>query len=196
MRIFKLAITIVILISTMGCLYSFNAPYFEEDIIYNPALVGFWTNTPELEQEKQEIWTFEPLTNEKPKGYFLTLSRAQQRLEAHLVSIGKYQYLDLFPIENENWAGQQLVPFHVLMRCSFQKDILYLGNFNLEDMAESLKEGKANVTYVSVDSTGDFFAGPTAEVREWILRNEDQAFLSKPEPEPEDGRILYRIKTF
>ena len=81
---------LILVISAMGCVPSLHQLYTDETIIFDEALVGIW-------KDNDSSWQFEKGTN---KGYKLTMTDDEGKtgiFETHLVEIGDYCYLDLYP---------------------------------------------------------------------------------------------------
>ena len=84
-----------------GCfILSVHPLYFEENLVFEPELIGTWGNSEELDPDG-ETRKFEKVDD---KSYRFTLREDDGQIghfEAHLVKLGDYLFLDIFPEEPE-----------------------------------------------------------------------------------------------
>ena len=98
-----------------GCIVtSVNPLYTQKDLVFDPALVGTWS-----EGEGKDTWSFEPAGGKKYKLLHTDEDGRIGTFEAHLLKLGKYQFLDLHlvdPGEKEEWQINQLAALALIMR--------------------------------------------------------------------------------
>ena len=99
------------LVVVVGCLPSLNPVYTDNDLVFEPALLGTWSG-----EKSGDIWDFR---RQGEKEYLLTYTDKQGRsgrFQAHLARIGDVLFLDLFPVKRDIEANAfyqfHLVPIH------------------------------------------------------------------------------------
>ena len=77
-----------------GCVPSLNPLYTEKDLIFDEALLGVWSE----KENSNDGWTFR---KRDEKSYLLVVQAGEKSSPfiAHLVQLGKYRFLDLYPDE-------------------------------------------------------------------------------------------------
>lgn len=84
------------LILCSGCIRSLHPIYTEQDIAFEPGLIGQWS-----EDNSKEIWTF---SKKETNSYTLVYTDDKGRkgkFSAHLAKLNEKLFLDLFPEERE-----------------------------------------------------------------------------------------------
>jgi hypothetical protein len=101
-----------------ACIPSVNPFYQEKDVIFDPHLLGEWSDK---EANNPETWVFEQSTN---KGFDVTVTEQGKtgKFRAHLFKLNDAQFLDVIPTDC-NYAPNQadlvafsMFPGHLLMR--------------------------------------------------------------------------------
>lgn len=94
-----------------GCVQSLNPLYTEEDLVFEPKLVGAWAEA----DDAKERWTFAPAGE---KAYQVTYETEGKRglFEVHLLRLGQQLYLDFYPDKAamEAMDANDLYKFHWL----------------------------------------------------------------------------------
>lgn len=105
-----------ILILFVGCIRSIYPIYTEQDIVFEPKLIGQWS-----EGDSKELWSF---SKDKANSYtlvFIDDKGKQGKFSVHLAKIKNKLFLDLFPVvperdENENsFYRLHLIPVHTFI---------------------------------------------------------------------------------
>src|SRR6266496_5434580 len=101
-----LTFVLIALCSITGCIpTSINPLYTEQDLAFDPALVGVWHS----EGDSKETWTFEKAGVTEYKSVYTEEDGKTGRFEAHLLNLGNTRFLDFFPdesgIEDMNRSG-------------------------------------------------------------------------------------------
>jgi hypothetical protein len=94
MKNFIKLVTLCFLLLAAGCVSSLNALYTEQDIIFDPDLIGVWTDRDSKE-------TFE-LTKSGEKQYRLVYTDEEGKsgeFVAHLLKIADKKFMDLTPVK-------------------------------------------------------------------------------------------------
>lgn len=91
-----------------GCVPTLQPVYTEKDLVFEPALVGYWK-----QQDSTATWDF---SKSGDKAYDLVYTDQEGRtgrFTARLANIGGLQFLDLFPVK-EDVAANEFYKFHLM----------------------------------------------------------------------------------
>ena len=155
-----------------GCVRSLYPFFTEDDLIFEPKLVGTW-----IEKEAKNTWIFE---KKGEKEYILHHYEAEYgssmgakvpgdtaKFTAQLGKLGKYIFLDISPDEVETnikngFYNFHLLPLHTISRVWLEGDSLKLAMFDsewLENMinnnAFKIKHAKLNDQLILTASTSE-----------------------------------------
>ena len=120
MKKILLALVLVALCGLIGCIpTSINPLYTGEDLVFDPALVGVWSE----KGDSKETWAFEKAGDKEYKLVYTENDGKIGRFEAHLLRLGHTQFLDLFPDESgiEEMDRSGFYKVHLLRTHSFLK---------------------------------------------------------------------------
>ncbi|HNT36601.1 MAG TPA: hypothetical protein PKH07_16560 [bacterium] len=97
-----------------GCIPSLHPLYTEEDLIFDPALVGIWAN-----EDSGESWTFTKTSEKEYKTVYIDNSKAKGEFSGHLVKSGDCIFLDLYPskpeLDENDFYKIHLIPVHTFL---------------------------------------------------------------------------------
>ena len=180
----KLMAALGVVVLVAGCVPSLHPLYTEEDLVYDPALVGTWT-----EEESEDTWTFRKLGD---KGYDLiyTEGGVPARFEAHLVTVGEFLFLDTYPGEPDIKNGFyliHLVPAHTFLRIGIEGDVLRYAMLDLDWLKKMIAEEKVDIGHEEMEG-GILLTAPPKELQEFLMKyaEDDKGF-----PDPKE---LHRQK--
>lgn len=171
MRVLKVLAAMALILVLGGCLTpSIHPLYTDGDLVFDPALVGAWS-------DDEDVWAFEA---EDEDGYRLTITEDEEvaRLSAHLVQLGDHRFLDLYPEdpECENcWYYFHMLPVHTFCRVSVQGDALEMAFVDGEWLKEKSEAGELGLRHEYRDDQVILTAS-TTELQEYILSHLDQVF--------------------
>ena len=151
-----------------GCVRSVQPIYTEEDLTFDPGLLGTW-----LEKDGKDIWIFEQAGDNAYKLTHLEDGEETKSatFEARLVQVGDHQYLDLFPEEPEiksSFYKFHLVPVHSFVRLTLQGDSLCLTALDYDWMSKRIKAREIDLPHVLVDGDIILSGGPK-EIQEFLI---------------------------
>lgn len=117
MRKTKLVLSFLFVGALVGCYVpSIHPLYTNQDLIFNPELVGQWV---ESENGKSQ-WVF---AKKEEKSYALRITQEDKKVfafTARLLKVGAYHYLDLFPDteddSNSDFISKSMLPAHSFIR--------------------------------------------------------------------------------
>ena len=140
----SLAALITLLVMGCGPALSLHPLYNEEDVIFNPSLVGSWG-------EENDGWNFQKAKGNVYSVTFLLklgdMGGGSDRsdtlnLEGRLIQLGSYMFMDVTSRESDI-KDFLAVPVHVFLRLSLEGDslgIAFMDDSWLEDIIEQNKE--------------------------------------------------------
>ncbi len=196
MRAIKLFFMFIILALVAGCYtLSVHSLYTGDDIVFDSRLIGVWG----APGESNETWTFEKSSGD---AYRLVLrNEGLEELEGdsagekyqliteidpvrdgifeiHLVKLGEYLFLDVYPEEPE--IGNELfkahvIPAHSFARVKIAEDSFSVAFFDTQWLENGIKEGRIFIDHTKRDDMVVLTAN-TADLQKFILKNIDVAF--------------------
>jgi len=162
---------LVLALVLVGCVPSLHPLYTEEDLVFDPALVGVWSG-----EGSTETWAF---TKSGEKVYRLVYTDREGKtgpFDAHLLSVDGRLYLDLFPAdleipENDFYKGH-LLPVHTFMRVKEIGSSLRMAPLSPEWVDQYLKDHPDAVRHEMVDDRLVLTAGPK-ELQAFLAAHEE-----------------------
>lgn len=175
----KLIILSGLIILFSSCVPSLYPLYTDKDLIFEPSLLGRW----DLKNKEAGItWSFHKSKDRKYKliiDYIENDSTSQ--FEVHLVKIGKYLFLDLYPIKSEKNRGfynSHFIPVHTFSKIMLDKDILTIEMLNPAVMERMIIDKKINISHERLDKE-IILTASTKELQRFVLRYaEDKTLFS------------------
>ena len=162
---------IVLLMFAAGCVPSLHPLYTEEDLVYEPNLVGTW------EDEDSETWTF---TKSSEKEYNLATVENNGRKGSfivHLVKVKGRLFLDLYPEEpvfKENMGDfyeGHLLKVHTFMRIEQIQPTLRIAPLDSDWIRAYLKKHPKEIRHEKVDDGILLTAQPKA-LQSFLIKHE------------------------
>jgi hypothetical protein len=190
-----------LLIFLSSCLTTLHPIFTEQDLAYDPKLIGTWT----IEREgNKEIVIISNLATEnsvelpgnisdiKEKGYLISYQHEQggnpERYIAFLARIGKYLYLDYYPAYKkedqyiDEFFGAHLVKMHT----SYRVEILNDGRFELSQLDGSYVENLIDQKKIRINHEMGAYdniviTASTSELQKYLIKysDEPEAYESK-----------------
>jgi hypothetical protein len=200
MKALKMVVLLAALLAGLSCVQSLHPLFEDEDLVFEPGLVGAWRG-----EDSESTWIFE---KEKSNEYELTVEQAEfendsaagtmpdkvpgetARFQARLGKLGGRLFLDLFPeskgnprVRNDLFNLMQL-PVHTFWRLTLEKDSLRLDVMSIDWLERMLKEGKVSIAAVETEDRLVLTA-TTEELKKLVARysEDDDAFP------PSDGNL-------
>ncbi len=171
-----------------GCwTLSINPLYTEADLVYDPGLEGIWGDP---EDPENETWEFK---KSGEKSYRLIVREDEQHLlidpakdglfEVHMLKLGDYTFLDLYPEEPEGVNAlytSHVIPAHSFTRMSLEGHVLTLTYFDSDWLKELADAGTLSLRHEQREGLVVLTA-PTEEVQQFVLEHIDEAFEESSE---------------
>lgn len=183
------------LVLVTGCIVtSVNPLYTEKDLVFDPALVGAWA-----EADGKNTWAFEKAGEKKYKLLHTDENGRTGEFEAHLLKLGKYQFLDLHlvdPGEKEEWQINELAavamimrPGHLFLKVSQVQPTLQLSALHEDWLNKLLEKNPKAIRHERIQFGSDnskdsrnVLTAETKDLQKFVLKYADseEAFGDKP----------------
>ena len=176
MRLIKVLVISVLALFMVNCFVTSMFPlYTEKDLVFMPELLGTWEG-----EEQGDFWIFE---QSGENAYELTINESSESegikdseetfiYDTHLVKLGKFLFLDLFPDERiiEEYEDEiHMVPTHSIWRIWIEKDVMRLAWLDNEWFEEMIDGNKINIAHVRLEGRVVLTA-PTNELQKFVLK--------------------------
>ncbi len=164
----------VMLAGCLGAGLALRPLYTDENVIFDPLLVGEWQETGSREADR---WTF---AKGQDKAYLVTTQSQTEKgkakpiaCEAHLVSLGMYTFLDTYPrpsaadkqvIEQYDYVG-----LHRLWLVKREKDTLRVATLNEDWLDEQVLEGDIRPRVAVLEQSTSVLIDPTRDLQKFFL---------------------------
>ena len=181
----------LILVLLNSCLTTLHPIFTEKDLVFDPRLVGKWSNTEDAStatyrlthaNELKSLST--ALQRNASRIYMLEERDAQGKLKskqyAFMVKLGTYYYMDFYPAglkENgvqDEFFATHFVPMHSIYRIRFKNthsfDIQQLDAKYLETL---IKNKKIRIKHEVTEDGGYVITAPTEELQKYIVKYSD-----------------------
>lgn len=190
-------ITILLLLTLVGCIRSLYPLFTEDDLFFMPSLIGTW-----IEEEGKDTWTF---VKEGEKEYTLYHYQAEYeetggikmcgdtvKFSAQLGKLDKYFFLDIFPNKPETkvkngFYNYHLLPIHTISRLWIEGDTLKLSMLD-NDWIEKMIDNNAFKIQHARPNEQLILTASTEELQALVIKYAEN---SKAFPKP---GVLHRIK--
>jgi hypothetical protein len=162
----------------VGCVHSLNPLYTEEDLVFEPKLVGVWADG----EDSKERWTFERAGE---KSYKVIYEDDGDRGEfvVHLLRLGEHLYLDFFPDKEklEKSEGNDLYKFHWLPVHTFARIYqvepeLAMAFMDPDWLAKRVKEDAGAIAHVRRDDEQIILTASTKALQDFVRKHAGEAF--------------------
>lgn len=176
--------TLGIALLLASCVQSLHPLYTDKDLVFEPALVGTW------ESEGGNLWIF---LKSGEKSYELVYQEKETpaKFQAHLVKLGQYQFLDLYPasLDLKNDLQQAHILYtHTFFRVWLEHDTLRLAILEHDWLKRMIDQKKISIKHEVVDKRV-ILTAPTKDLQKFVLKyaNDPEAF-----PKPKTGLTRHR----
>lgn len=178
MRISKWVLAFLFVGAGVGCYVpSIHPLYTDQDLIFNPELVGQWV---ESEQGKSQ-WVF---AKKEEKSYDLRITQEDKKVfvfTARLLKVGAYHYLDLFPdtedTTNNDFLLKNMLPIHSFIRIKQLTPTLEVEVMNTEWLTEFIKSNPKVIKHETMvvgkkDETLTVLTAQPKELQAFLIKHE------------------------
>jgi hypothetical protein len=160
-----------------GCIPSLNPLYTKDDLVTNEHLIGEW-----CENQSKETWTIE---KRDATSYKLIHKQRHEKATfiAHLVKVGVYLFLDLFPEEpdtHDDLYKLHLFPVHTFSKVILNENELTLMMLDSSWLEDGVRNGTIEIAHVISSDHRLLLTASTKELQQFVLKygNNDKAFMA------------------
>ncbi len=175
MRYFKYVVVVAVALLAQGCLIvSIHPLYTEKDVVFDEALLGTWGDV----SGDEETWVFEQA---EEKAYRMTVNEAGKepgQFEAHLVKLGEYLFLDLYPEEPDGvneFFTSHVIPAHSIWRATIAGDTLSLAGLNYDWLTQEIDAGRLDIEHEKLKDLL-VLTGKPKDLQMFVLKHPHEAF--------------------
>jgi hypothetical protein len=183
----KRNLLLLFILALAGCVPSWNPFYTENDLVFDPALVGIWRPV-QTQESSKESWQF---TKDGNNRYQLTQTDEEgrrARFDARLLKLKAPRFLDLYLVNVEGdelkinaWAGFSLVPAHLLLKVEQIEPSLKIAVMNPDWMKTFLQQRPNALAHRVLADSNVVLTANTAELQKFILDHlNDAEFFGDP----------------
>jgi hypothetical protein len=168
-----------------SCIPSVNPFYTDEDVTFDPRLLGAWQDNEKA--ESPDVWKFESATNQ---AYKLTITEKEGKrgvFTAHLFQLGAEYFLDLIPVDCDYATNQadlvafSMFPGHLLVHVSQIEPELKLAFFDFDWLKKILEKDPEALAH---HQEGDrlLLTASTPDLQKFVLQHLGEGELfAKPD---------------
>jgi hypothetical protein len=164
-------------ITLAGCIPSLHPLYTPKDVIYDPKLIGAWT---EPNSSDWGTWEFRVAT--EPNSYTMIFTDKDKKIgsfKVHLLKLDKTLFLDIFPGNDSNLQqlnslyAMHLLPAHTFMKIDQIEPTLKMRFMDAKNFAKRLeKEPKLLKHEILEDSGAEIvLTASTKELQEFMRKH-------------------------
>jgi len=181
MRKLMISALVALALLASGCwTLSIDPLYTTNTLVLQDGLLGIWGDP---EDSTSGTWTFLPV--EEEKAYRLVIEEPDKPdgvFEVHLVRLGEYLFMDLFPEEPESdneFYVAHVIPAHSIWKISLQGHVLVVDVLDPEWLKKNIGDGKIDLKHLERSGT-IVLTAPTAELQEFVQEYAEEAFTGDP----------------
>ena len=179
MRSIKILILLGLVIYLTGCVPSLHPLFTDKDLVFDPALVGTW-----VDEDGKNIWEFQK-SRENAYELVYTENEEPAKFQAHLVKLGDFLFLDIFPEEpgmkNGLYKGL-LIPAHGFSRIWIEGGLVRLAYLDPDWLKDMIDKKKVKIGHDWIDQSLILTAS-TRDLQKFALKyaEDSKAFSVKTE---------------
>lgn len=182
----KVGLLLLVVFLFQGCIiHSLYPLYTAETIFLDKNIEGFWTSP----SSKGDADCPKGLLFEKAQDknfYYLTTCEdgVSSKLETHLVKIGKYTYLDMYPERDhprekgkENKVGFSdfhLIATHSFARVTVNEKKLTMESFKTEWLEDLFKQRKIRIKHEVIKDDEILLTASSKDLQKFVLKYEEE----------------------
>jgi hypothetical protein len=163
---------IAILTALAGCLPSLNPVFRDQDLVFDPGVVGVWKQSGARDQ-----WDFSKFGDKSYRLVYSDQDGHPGRFIARIADLGGIRFLDLFPEEmnadtNAFYKFHQ-VPIHTIYRIRTSDNKLQLAAIDYKWLEQILAEHPDAISCATFGGR-KLITAPTEELQAFVLRHQDK----------------------
>ena len=150
MRSAKILILLGMAIFLTGCVPSLHPLFTDKDLVFDQALVGTW-----VDEDGKNTWEFRK-SGENAYELVYTENEEPAKFQAHLLKLGGFLFLDVFPEEPEMKNGLYkglLIPAHGFSRIWMEGDLVRLAYLDPDWLKQMIDKKKVKIDHDFIDQS-------------------------------------------
>jgi hypothetical protein len=160
------------LIAVAGCLPSLNSVYLNENLVFDPSVIGLWR-----QPKSKETWQFTKRDNKSYNLVYTNEEGLQGKFIAHLAKIEGKLFLDLFPDEGQTNATGfykfHVVPIHTIYLVRRTEPGLELAAMKYPWFEDYLADHPDAIQHTTFGGR-KLITAPTEQVQAFVLAHLDE----------------------
>jgi hypothetical protein len=157
---------LVLLAAAAGCVPSLHPLYTDQDLAFDPALVGIWADN------SRDTWTFAKQDDKTYKLIYKDKDGKTGEFLAHLVNVSSNLFLDLYPVDlklpQNDYYRAHWMPVHTFLRVWGIEPSLRMAAMSPDGIKRLLEAEPDAVRHEQVDGTILLTAAPK-ELQAFLL---------------------------
>ena len=159
---------VLLVLSFLGCISSVNPLYTENDVLFNPNLLGEWS-------DGEMKLTF---TRQGENAYILITSEdeGQASYTTHLVQLDNSTYLDIYPLdtlENTYLFEATHFPTHYIWKIEIMQEEILLSEMDSQLGDALIKDSLFDIPYVQSEDGWILVTASTEKLQKFFRENEN-----------------------
>lgn len=171
MRSAKILILFGVAILLTGCVPSLHPLFTDKDLVFDQVLVGTW-----VDEDGKNTWTFQK-SGENVYELVYTENEEPAKFQAHLLKLGDFLFLDVFPEEpgmkNGLYKGL-LISAHGFSRIWIEGDSVRLAYLDPEWLKQMIDKKKVKIDHDFIDQ-GIILTAETNELQKFAVKYAEDA---------------------
>ena len=164
--------SMIVLTLFIGCVPSLNPLYTDENLVFEPALLGVWK-----QPQGSARWEFSKLDDKSYRLLYTDDKGQQGRFVGRLARLEGDLFLDLYPEDPEMDASGfykfHLVPIHTIYRVRGTQPKLELAAIDFKWLDEYLTSHPQEIECATFNGR-KLITAPTPAVQKFVLAHKDQ----------------------
>lgn len=161
---------VAVLVVLAGCVPSLHPLYTDGDLVFDPALVGEWS-----EKHSKEKWIFTKSGEKEYRLVYIDDEGKEGKFIVHLVKAEGRQFLDLFPedpdLKENDFYKCHLLPIHTFMRIEQIEPTLRMVPLNPDWIKKFLQDHPDAIQHEKVDD-GILLTAKPKELQAFLIKHE------------------------
>ena len=178
MRFLKLYLVAACVLVMAGCVRSLHPLYTDNELVFERLLLGTWVEI----QNSKDSWIFQK-AGDNAYDLIHTEKGAPAKFEAHLVKLGKFLFLDIFPSQPDTkneFYKLHLIPAHTFSRIWIEGDFVKLALLDNDWLRDMVTQNKVSIRHERVEDAV-ILTAPTEDLQKFVVQYANDT-LAFPKP--------------
>lgn len=154
-----------------GCVPTMQPVYTEQDLVFDPAIVGFWR-----QKDSVATWDFTQAGEKEYQLVYTDNEGRTGRFIARVANVGGVRFLDLFPIKEDLRSNEfykfHLMPIHTVYVVKQTTPNLQLAGFDLNWLDKYLAQNPDALQHTTYNGQR-LITASTPELQAFLLEHQE-----------------------